>query len=107
MLFESNKCYLIQVNLLFESKKAFQTNYFLSFDQIFFLSERCNNRMWNFLFVRNIHPIKHLLTLTKTFCWINQNHWLNKLKYLFHLTKSCPNEQSLVESTENLVDFTE
>ena len=33
-----NKCYLIQINLLFESKKTFQTNYFLSFNQIFFLS---------------------------------------------------------------------
>ena len=36
--FELIKCYLIQINLLFESKKAFQTNYFLSFNRIFFLS---------------------------------------------------------------------
>ena len=36
ILFDLNKCYLIQINLLFESKKAFQTNYFLLFNQIFF-----------------------------------------------------------------------
>ena len=38
VLCELNKCYLIQINLLFESKKAFQTNYLLLFNQIFFLS---------------------------------------------------------------------
>ena len=37
ILFELNKSYLIQINILFKSKKAFQTIYFLSFTQIFFL----------------------------------------------------------------------
>ena len=39
ILFELNKCHLIKINLLFEKKKAFQNNYFLSFNQIFFFSE--------------------------------------------------------------------
>ena len=33
-----NKCYLIQMNFLFESKRDFQTNYFLPSSEIFFLS---------------------------------------------------------------------
>ena len=37
ILFEFNKCYSIQLNLILETKKAFQTNYFLSFNQIFFM----------------------------------------------------------------------
>ena len=37
IFFKLNKCYSIQLNLLFQSKKAFQRNYFLSFNQIFFL----------------------------------------------------------------------
>ena len=36
--FESNKLYLFQKNYFFESKKVFQTNNFLWFNQIFFLS---------------------------------------------------------------------
>ena len=36
ILFDLNKCYLIRINLLFESKRVFQTNYFISFNQIFF-----------------------------------------------------------------------
>ena len=38
ILFELNKCYLIYINLFFESKKAFKIHYFLSFNQIFFLN---------------------------------------------------------------------
>ena len=37
ILFKLNKCYLIQINILFELKKAFQTNNFLRFNHIFFL----------------------------------------------------------------------
>ena len=36
------KCYLIQINLLFESKKAFQTNYFVLLNQIVFQSPSAN-----------------------------------------------------------------
>ena len=37
-LFESNKFYLIRINHFFTPKKVFQTNNFLWFNQIFFLS---------------------------------------------------------------------
>ena len=37
-LFESNNFYLIKINHFFNSKKDFQTNHFLWFNQIFFLS---------------------------------------------------------------------
>ena len=38
ILFKLNKCYSIQINILLELKKASQTYYFLSINQIFFLS---------------------------------------------------------------------
>ena len=51
---------LIQTNLLFESRKALQTNYFLTFNQIFFLSVIAFEKgvwicFYAFLFMYNFH----------------------------------------------------
>ena len=43
-----------------------------------------------------MHPDKNLLDLTKPFCYIKQDLWLNQLKYFFDSIKSYQNEPSLV-----------
>ena len=64
ILFKSNKYYLIEINLLFELKKAFQTNHFLSFNHIFL---SLWSWIFDYMFYRFIYPMRTIFSDLKSF----------------------------------------